>query len=111
MTENRSMSKRPEAQPSETRITRLLHVVGSPAFGDPFVAALQERAALETIDIGCCTDAGGFVVANHHGDGAIEHSRPELALAFFFLRLLQELQQIGTVPAMDYSAYLEGMGV
>jgi hypothetical protein len=81
------------------------------AFGDSFVAALQERAALETIDIGCCTDAGGFVVANHHGDGAVEHSPPELALAFFFLRLLQELQQIGTVPAMGYSAYLEGMRV
>lgn len=82
----------------------------SPAFGDPFVKSLQERAALETIDIGCCTEAGGFVVANHNGDVAIEHSSPELALAFFFLRLLQELQQIGTVPAMDYSAYLEGTG-
>jgi hypothetical protein len=83
----------------------------NPAFGDPFVASLQECADLETIDIGCCTDAGGFVVGNHNGDGAIEHSPPELALAFFFLRLLQELQQIGTVPAMDYSAYLEAMGV
>ena len=75
------------------------------------MASLQERADFETIDIGCCTDAGGFVVGNHNGDGAIEHSSPELALAFFFLRLLQELQQIGTVPAMDYSAYLEAMGV
>ena len=75
------------------------------------MASLQDRTDLETIDIGCCTDAGGFVVVNHNGDGAIEHSPPDLALAFFFLRLLQELQQIGTVPAIDYSAYLEGMGV
>lgn len=83
----------------------------SPAFGDPFVASLQERDELEAIDIGCCTDSGGFVVANQGDDVAIEHSPPELALAFFFLRLLQELQQIGTVPAMDYLAYLEGMDV
>jgi hypothetical protein len=75
------------------------------------VASLKERAAAETIEIGCSTDAGGFFVANHNGNVAIENSSPALTLAFFFLRLLQELQQIGTVHAMDYSAKLEGAGV
>lgn len=28
----------------------------------------------------------------------------------FLLQLLEDLRKIGTIPAMDYSAYLEGAG-
>lgn len=38
-------------------------------------------------------------------DGALHLSNPRNSLAFFLFRLLQRLQALGTVPAVDWNAY------
>ena len=78
----------------------------NPPFGDPFAASLSERSSEQRLDIGCVVNAGGFE-ALYDDDGLkTRTSSPEHALAFFFLRLLNRLQRIGTVPAIDYDVYL-----
>ena len=68
--------------------------------------ACVDSAPDERLDIGCVAAAGSFE-AVHGVDGVtIETCPPAFALAFFFLRLLHGLQRIGTVPAIDYDAYL-----
>ena len=43
-------------------------------------------------------------------DGAIRIGPGENALAYFLFRLLQKLQSLGTVPAIDWNAYAEALG-
>lgn len=81
----------------------------TPPFGEPFRNVIESRDEPERLDIGCCATVGGFDVRFDNGI-AVEVSPKETALAFFFFRLLHKLQQIGTVPAMDYSAYWHGIG-
>ena len=57
------------------------------------------------IDIGCVLNAGAFL--SNHVDDTIEKSGASESLIFFFLKLLIELQKIGTVPAMDIEEYLK----
>jgi hypothetical protein len=56
------------------------------------------------IDIGCVLNAGAFL--SNHTNSVIEKSGASESLIFFFLKLLIELQKIGTVPAMDIEEYL-----
>ena len=79
----------------------------NPAFGGPFESCLRERNPDERIDIGCVVSSGGFETTYENGHiPTINTSSPEQALSFFFLQLLYRLQRIGTVPAIDYRAYL-----
>ena len=57
------------------------------------------------IDIGCVLNAGAFI--SNHTNGVIEKCGASESLIFFFLKLLIELQKIGTVPAMDIEEYLK----
>ena len=57
------------------------------------------------IDIGCVLNGGSFLADNI--SGTIEKSSDSESLIFFFLKLLIELQKIGTVPAMDIGEYLK----
>jgi len=59
------------------------------------------------IDIGCILNAGAFLA--DQSSGAIEKSDASESLIFFFLKLLIELQKIGTVPAMDIEEYLKAI--
>ena len=86
----------------------------TPAFGDPFEAclrALDERDETDMnwgLDIGCAVEHGGFVVNRDKVTPArieIEHSQPEVALIYFVMRLLRQLQTVGSAPAIDYDAY------
>lgn len=43
-------------------------------------------------------------------DGAIRIGPSENSLAYFIFRLLQKLQSLGTVPAIDWNAYAEALG-
>jgi hypothetical protein len=43
-------------------------------------------------------------------DGAIRIGPSENAMAYFLFRLLQKLQSLGTVPAIDWNAYAEVLG-
>ena len=78
----------------------------SPPFGEAFHACLAERPEDERLNVGCVLEAGGFDITYGDDEFRIQISSREHALAFFFLRLLRNLQRIGTVPALDYDAYL-----
>ena len=71
------------------------------------------RNALETvkdkvkqIDLICCLTVGSLEVSYKDDRIELKASTPEGALIFFFIELLSALQNIGTVPAIDFNAYL-----
>jgi hypothetical protein len=55
----------------------------------------------ERINIGCCLESGSFEVEYSDEKGIlIRRSTPESALVYFFLKLLMNLQKIGTIPGL-----------
>ena len=77
-----------------------------PPFGQPFEDCLTR---VGEIDIGCAVEHGGFVT-NRHEDGnvvSVEHSDANTALIYFVMRLLRQLQTVGSAPAIDYDEYLK----
>lgn len=79
----------------------------SDPFGRSFEAALSEHVAECTIDIGCALQHGAFEVPT---TGPTRKSSADVGLMFFMMALLRRLQAIGTVPAIDWSAYEAAMG-
>lgn len=78
----------------------------SPPFGNAFEAALRASRIDSRVDLGCALCSGGFEVAYHDtGEPQVTRSSAGSSLIFFFLRLLHRLQQIATVPAIDYVEY------
>lgn len=86
----------------------------TPALGDVLDASLREldnrdpSTLVWGLDLGCALEDGGFVVDRDHATAAmhgIETSAPEVALIFFVMRLLRQLQRFGSAPAIDYDAY------
>lgn len=63
---------------------------------------LIELPALGQLDLGCALDAGAFEL---DANGEIAIYPREVALAAFFVRLVDRLQALGTVPAIDWKAY------
>lgn len=76
----------------------------SPPFGTAFETALSELEEDQRLDLGCALEHGGFEVTYGSKPGLVV-SAPETALMFFFLRLLGRLQELGTVPAIDFGQY------
>jgi hypothetical protein len=78
----------------------------NPAFGPPFVEALEALKPEERLDVGCALRDGGFD-AHYPPDGPpqVHSGAPETALIFFFVKLLGRLQAMGTVPALDFEKY------
>lgn len=82
----------------------------SPALGVPFVKAIREQHVEGRLDLGCALQHGAFeVLYPEDGPPQVERSAEKTALVFFFIRLLQRLQRLGTVPAMDLGAYGKGL--
>jgi len=80
----------------------------SPPLGDPLRAALNTRGPEEALDFGCALRAGTFEAPDPTDGGELWVSRdPTTSLIFFTLRLLSRLREMATVPAMDYTAYIE----
>lgn len=78
----------------------------TPSLGEPLEKALKERSVEERIDLGCVIDKGSFeVIYNDDSSLQLQQSKEDVTLIFFFLRLLDRLQKVGTVPAIDYSIY------
>lgn len=75
----------------------------SPSFGNPFHEHLNTTGD-HRLDLGCVASAGAWEVPV---DVSVETtvSEPERSLVFFAMRLLARLQQMGTIPAMDYDAW------
>lgn len=90
----------------------------TPPFGDAFedcLHALDEQGGDDVefgIDIGCAVEAGGFSVDRQNDNlrsVTIEHSKANVALIYFVMRLLRQLQAVGSAPAIDYDAYLSSL--
>jgi len=82
----------------------------NPPFGAPFrqmLAALEKDAQL---DLGCVLTHGTFEA--HYDAGrtvAVTVVPGERSLVQFLIRLLRQLQDLATAPAIDYSAYLDAL--
>ncbi|AXH93729.1 hypothetical protein DVH21_29640 [Micromonospora aurantiaca] len=60
----------------------------------------------ERIDLGCGLEHGAFELPEHtSADPGLVTADAEVGLAFFAMRLLARLQQMGTVSAMNIDAY------
>lgn len=78
----------------------------SPPLGTAFESALRMSPIDARLDLGCSLCDGGFeVIYGDDGEPCLTRSSPESSLIFFLLRLLGRLQQVGTVPAIDYAEY------
>jgi uncharacterized protein DUF6602 len=85
----------------------LCHASGwNPAFGKPFASAINARSELERLNFGCCLEAGSFFVDWKPGTPVVRFSGKDASLVSFVLGLIDSLQQLGTVPALDLNAYL-----
>lgn len=84
----------------------------TPAFGDSLKDALKTLSVEEQIDLGCVIQNGAFEVT-YNQDGTInfQQSNPELTFIYFLIRLLDRLQKLGTVSAIDYSEYSKALGL
>lgn len=89
-----------------------------PPFGKPFGACLRDLGArggermLWGLDIGCAVEDGGFTVTREpttYEMKDINHSEAAVALIYFVMRLLRQLQVVGSAPAIDYDAYLRSV--
>ena len=77
----------------------------SPPFGKPFRNAITEAPTNERLDLGIAVEHGCFDVKHGRLRPKITEFSAERALAAFILRLLARLQDLGTVPAIDYKQY------
>lgn len=75
-------------------------------FGDSFRSSLAGLPENGRLDIGAGLKHGAFEVsADEHGDRALTVEEGEKALLFLAMRLLRQLQLVGTVAAIDIEAW------
>lgn len=80
----------------------------NPPLGDACRATLNTLSGDRLLDMGCIIRGGTFhVLEKPCGDVHVEVRDRDAALVSFFLGLLQSLQRMGTVPAMDIAAYAD----
>lgn len=80
-----------------------LHSKWNPLFGQPFTRAIKSSDPRELLDFGCVANRGWFAVDANSG-GTITQEGPASTASFLF-QLISNLQQLGTVPMIDMSAY------
>lgn len=81
---------------------------------DPADRAVEELLAQvaeeQRLDLGCAIRDGSFKVSyEDKGAASVELSLVQSSLVSFLFWLLSMLQQIGTVPAIDYAKYLKAV--
>jgi hypothetical protein len=75
--------------------------------GESLTKVLNELSAAGFLELGCAVRHGAFEARPMKRRVEVEVSTQDSALIFFFVRLLRRLQQVGTVPAIDYVKYTE----
>lgn len=81
----------------------------SPPLGDSFENLVKNLKGNQFINMGCSITDGSFIVQEQKGKVLIKKSKEDEVLIFFFLNLLMELQNKGTVPAMDILEYAKAL--
>ena len=80
-------------------------------FGEPFRNCVETWADGQRLDLGCALNQGAFALSwEEKGSYGVETCDADRALIWFVVKLLQRLQSMGTVPAMDYDEYLGTLG-
>jgi hypothetical protein len=74
--------------------------------GEAFRLAHASLADVRKLDCGLAVSGSVFDTYN----GILEVGPSSQALAYFLFRLLQKLQSLGTVPAIDWNAYAAALG-
>jgi hypothetical protein len=78
----------------------------SPPFGKSLIERLEASPEEGRLDLLCALNHGAAEVTySATGPVSLDLSAPDASLIFFFLRLLERLQGLGTVPAIDLRAY------
>lgn len=72
-------------------------------FGVAFSSALERLLPEQKIDCGLAVSGASFDTFND--DDSFTFGPPQNALIYFLFRVLQKLQSLGTVPAIDWNAY------
>lgn len=73
---------------------------------DEKLPPLLEPLALEArLDVGCCANSAAFDV-RYEGGPVIETSSEDFGLVYFLVKFVGRLQELGTVPAIDFSRYI-----
>ncbi len=74
-------------------------------FGDSFQRVMRSTALSgeSRIDCGCGLSHGAFDTFSD--DGSLTFGKEDAGLVFFLFRMLNRLQSLGTVPAIDWNAY------
>lgn len=80
----------------------------NPALGQSFDESIARLKEEQILDLGCVLEAGSFQVSYSQAT-KISKSSHEEALISFFLKLLIELQKLGTTPAMDINCYAKAL--
>lgn len=89
----------------------------SPPFGEAFESCMDGLDRIDGekapygLDIGCAVEDGAFSVgrdASGHR-AAMEIRESNVALISFVMQLLQQLQTVGSAPAIDYDQYLDSV--
>lgn len=83
------------------------------------VRYVNERQRNERLDFVCSIDNNTFVIDNNVFENEynetitpeIKYCEKDESLIFLLLNLLKRLQDIGTVPAIDFSKYAEGLNI
>lgn len=82
----------------------------SPPLGNSLSVTLEMLDVNARIDLGCALSNGCFeAVYLTNGKVDLRRSENSIALLSFFLSLLQRLQAVGTVPAIDYAQYRKAL--
>lgn len=77
--------------------------------GSSFEDCMASLSKQQRLDIGCALQSGSFFVDYTDNQQKIEKSTQKEAFIFFFLKLLMELQKLGTIPAMDIECYAKAI--
>lgn len=77
----------------------------NPPFGDPFEKAIRGLEPQEHLDVGCALEAGAFEATRDEKEAQIAAWEGTNSLVRFLLVLLRRLQDLGTVPPIDFAKY------
>lgn len=80
-----------------------IEVEWNDGFGESFEKCHSELTCLRKLDCGLAVDGHSFDTFAENS--AFTFCKTENALVFFLFRLLNQLQSLGTVPAIDWNAY------
>lgn len=75
--------------------------------GESFKEALANLQLDEKLDMGCVIAAGAFELSEADSGPELLIAPADAALVTFFLRLVHRLQAIGTIPAIQWPAYIQ----